>query len=92
MQVEQVMTGFSRREVLPFTTRPFSRDVCLLSPAFSGVKSGYFRWATFFGAETGFFWFGLLRELFIDLGGNLEKDSMIPREIQGIGARKFMAI
>jgi hypothetical protein len=32
----------------------------------------------------------MLREKFVDLGGNLEKDSTILREIQGIGARKFV--
>jgi hypothetical protein len=46
--VEQVMTGFSRREVRLFSARAFSRGICPLSPAFSGVKSGYFRWAGFF--------------------------------------------
>jgi hypothetical protein len=34
----------------------------------------------------------VLREKFVDLGGNLDKKSMIPGEIQGIGARKFVAM
>jgi hypothetical protein len=34
----------------------------------------------------------MLFEKFIDLGGNLERKPMIPREKQGIGARKFVAI
>jgi hypothetical protein len=46
--VEQVMTGFSRREGRLFPAQDFLRAVCLLSPAFPGVKSGYFRWADIF--------------------------------------------
>jgi hypothetical protein len=34
----------------------------------------------------------MLFEKFIDLGGNLEAKSSIPREIRGIGARKFVAM
>jgi hypothetical protein len=40
--------------------------------------------------QTGFSRFGMLFEKFVDLGGNLKKDLMILREIQGIGARKFV--
>jgi hypothetical protein len=34
----------------------------------------------------------LLRELFVDLGRNWKRKSSIPREIRGIGARKFVAM
>jgi hypothetical protein len=47
--------------------------------AFSSIKSGFFR-------------IGVLREKFVDLGGNLDEKSMILGELQGIGARKFVAI
>jgi hypothetical protein len=57
----------------------------VLCPAISGRPA-------FSGAVIGFFWFGFLRELFVDLGGNSEDKSTIPREIQGIRARKFMAM
>jgi hypothetical protein len=83
---DQGMGGFSRYAVRLFPARTFLRIVFLLSPAFSGVQFGYFRW-------TGcFFWFGLLCKLFVDLGRNLKDKSSIPREIQGIGGRKFVAM
>jgi hypothetical protein len=34
----------------------------------------------------------MLREKFVDLGGNFKRKSAIPREIREIGARKFVAM
>jgi hypothetical protein len=51
----------------------------LYSLAFSGRRASFSR-------------FGSLLEKFIDLGGNSEKNSRISREIQGIGARKFVSM
>jgi hypothetical protein len=45
-----------------------------------------------FGVQTGFSRLGMLREKFVELGGNLKRKSAIPREIQGIGAIKFVAM
>jgi hypothetical protein len=50
-----------------------------VSPTISGVQAGFSR-------------FGILLEYIIDLGRNWEGKSSIPEKIQGIGARKFVAI
>jgi hypothetical protein len=34
----------------------------------------------------------ILREMFVDLGANWKIKSLIPAKIQGIGARKFVAV
>jgi hypothetical protein len=71
--------------------------------ALAGLRAGFSRFRLFrdlnflyspaiSGMQTGFSRFAMLFEKFIDLGGNSKKDSMIPREIQGIGARKFVAM
>jgi hypothetical protein len=58
-----------------------------LFPMFSlAISNG----PAFSGSETSFFRFRLMRKLFIDLGRNLKDKSSIPREIQGIRARKFV--
>jgi hypothetical protein len=57
--------------------RTFRELFCLVGPAISGVQTGFSR-------------FGMLREKFVDLGRNSERKSVIPREIQGIRARKFV--
>jgi hypothetical protein len=44
------------------------------------------------GAQSGFSQFEKLFEKFVNLGRNLKRKSAIPREIQGIGARKFVAM
>jgi hypothetical protein len=49
------------------------------SPAISGVQAG-------------FSWFGMLFEKIVDLGGNSKRNLAIPREIQGMGVRKFVAM
>jgi hypothetical protein len=53
-------------------------------------------WAGFSWIWAGFSRFGLFREilceLFIDLDRNWKRKSAIPREIRGIGARKFVAM
>jgi hypothetical protein len=51
----------------------------VFSPAISGVWTGFSR-------------FRMLFEKFVDLGRNLGGKSMILGEIQGIGARKFVAM
>jgi hypothetical protein len=50
-------------------------------PALAGLRAGFSRFGLF--REN-------LRELFVDLGGNWKRKSSIPREIRGIGARKFV--
>jgi hypothetical protein len=50
-------------------------------PALASLRSGISRFGLF--CE-------ILRELFADLGANWKIKSAIPREIQGIGARKFV--
>jgi hypothetical protein len=52
-------------------------------PAFAGLRAGFSRFGLF--RE-------ILRELFVDLGGNWSGQSMIPSEIRGTGARKFVAM
>jgi hypothetical protein len=52
-------------------------------PALAGLRSGFSRFGIF--RE-------ILRELFVNLGGNWEGKSSILREIRGIGARKFVAM
>jgi hypothetical protein len=42
--------------------------------------------------QAGFSRFGILREKFVDLGGNWKEKSSILAKIQGIGARKFEAM
>jgi hypothetical protein len=44
------------------------------------------------GAQSSFSRFEKLFEKFVDLGKNLKRKSAILREIQGIGARKFVAM
>jgi hypothetical protein len=48
------------------------------------------------GLRSGFSWFGLFREIllemFVELGGNWNEKSSILGEIRGIGARKFVAM
>jgi hypothetical protein len=54
------------------------------------------RQAGFSRSWAGFFWLALFQEilceLFVDLGENWSEKSMILGEIQGIGARKFVAM
>jgi hypothetical protein len=57
----------------------FRGRIFWFSPAISGVLTGFSR-------------FVMLFEKFIDLGGNWNEKSSIPREIRGIGARKFVAM
>jgi hypothetical protein len=52
-------------------------------PALAGLRAGFSRFGLF--RE-------ILRELFIELGGNWSGKSMIPSEIRGIGARNFVAM
>jgi hypothetical protein len=60
-----------------------------VGPILAGLWASFSRWA-------GFFRLGLFREIlfemFIDLGRNWERKLSIPREIRGIGARKFVAM
>jgi hypothetical protein len=52
--------------------------------------------AGFNRCKAGFFWLEHFREIllekFVELGVNWKAKSSIPREIQGIGARKFVAM
>jgi hypothetical protein len=54
------------------------------------------RWWALTSSQAGFSRFGLFREIlveiFVELGGNWNEKSSIPREIRGIGARKFVAM
>jgi hypothetical protein len=52
-------------------------------PALTGLRAGFSRFGLF--QE-------ILCELFIDLDRNWKRKSAIPREIRGIGARKFVAM
>jgi hypothetical protein len=52
-------------------------------PALAGLRAGFSRFELF--RE-------ILCELFVDLDGNWKRKSAIPREIRGIGARKFVAM
>jgi hypothetical protein len=53
-------------------------------------------WAGLNRSGVAFFWLKLFREIlfekFINFGGNWKEKSSIPREIRGIGARKFVAM
>jgi hypothetical protein len=53
-------------------------------------------WAGFSQSGARFFQLRLFREIlcdkFVDLGGNWNEKLMIPSEIQGIGAKKFVAM
>jgi hypothetical protein len=53
-------------------------------------------WAGFSRSGAGFFRLRLFREIlcekFVNLGGNWNEKSSIPREIRGIGDRKFVAM
>jgi hypothetical protein len=52
-------------------------------PVLAGLRAGFSR---------SHFFEKILRELFVDFGGNLKRKSSIPREIRGIGARNFVAM
>jgi hypothetical protein len=52
-------------------------------PALAGLRAGFSMFVLF--QE-------ILRELFVDLGGNWKRKWSIPREIRGIGARNFVAM
>jgi hypothetical protein len=54
----------------------FLEPIFWYSPPFSSMQAGFSQ-------------FGILREMFVDLCANSEEKSVIPSEIQGIGARKF---
>jgi hypothetical protein len=64
--------------------------------ALAGWWAGFNRWSSFSRSGAGFFRLGLFREIlcekFVDLGGNWSEKLMIPGEIRGIGARKFVAM
>jgi hypothetical protein len=53
-------------------------------------------WASFSRFRASFFWLGLFREIlvemFVDLGRNSKGKLVIPRGIQRIGAKKFVAM
>jgi hypothetical protein len=55
----------------------------LICPAISGVQTGFSRFRLF--RE-------ILLEMFVELGANWKIKSLIPAEIRGIGARKFVAM
>jgi hypothetical protein len=79
------------------------RPVLAGGPALVGLRAGFSRFGLFqdpnfwyspaiSGVQVGFSRFGMLFKKFVILGRNLEGKMSIPREIRGIGARKFVAI
>jgi hypothetical protein len=62
----------------------------------AGCKSEVEAGPALAGLRASFLQLGLFREIlfemFVDLGRNWERKSSIPREIRGIGARKFVAM
>jgi hypothetical protein len=63
-------------------------------PALAGPGPALASGLALAGLRSGFFWLALFREIlvakFFNLGRKFDEKSSIPREIRGIGARKFV--